>query len=108
MKYRTNQQKGIWEFEVETFAELRDLLENEISNIVDYVFRGQSNADWRLTSTLDRLIRHARKTGAKHGPIKRFVAGHLERFRMEIRGRRGDNPAKLDENELWALVNITG
>lgn len=95
--------RPIQELYVSSFDDLRDLLENEIWDIGDYVFRGQSNAQWSLTSTLDRLIAHARQTGAKQGPIDQFVKSHLERFRLEIRGRRGDNPPRLDENELWAL-----
>ena len=91
------------DFIVSTFDELRDLIENEISDIGDYVFRGQSNSDWGLTSSLDRLIAHARQTGAKQNSIDDFVQSHLERFRLEIRGRRGDNPPRLEENELWAL-----
>ncbi len=95
--------RSIQEFTATSFDKLRDLIENKILDIGDYVFRGQSNADWRLTSTLDRLIVHARQTGAKHGPMEDFVRSHLERFRLEIRGRRGDNPPRLEENELWAL-----
>ncbi|MEM9998566.1 MAG: FRG domain-containing protein [Bacteroidota bacterium] len=90
-------------YNVSSFSELRDLIEEEISDIGDYVFRRQSNASWELTSTLDRLIKHARKTGAKHGPVDDFVQSHLDRFRLEIRGRRGNSPPKLEENELWAL-----
>lgn len=103
MKYSKHKVGAIKEFSVNTFEELRDLIENEINNIDDYVFRGQSNAEWQLTSTLDRLIRHARQTGVKEGSIGVFVEKHLDRFRLEIRGRRGDNPSKLEEDELWAL-----
>ncbi len=88
---------------MDSFDESRDLIEDKIFDISDYVFRGQSNAKWPLSSTLDRLIRHARQTGVKHGSIDRFVQAHLDRFRLEIRGRRGDNPGKLEEDDLWAL-----
>ena len=103
MKYLVEKRGALWEFKIETFEQLRDLLENEIHGIEDCVFRGHANAKWKLTSTLDRLIQHARLTGAKQGPIEQFVYKHLNRFRLEIRGRRGDNPPKLEENELWAL-----
>ncbi len=103
MKYLAHKNGAIWEFTVTRFEELRDLLENEIHDINEYIFRGQSHFDWQLTSTLDRLIGHARQTGAKGGSITQFVKRHLDRFRLEIRGRRGDNPAKLGEDELWAL-----
>lgn len=103
MRYVDKKDGPTWEFAVSTFEDLRDLLENEIKDINNYVFRGQSNANWNLTSTLDRLIRHARRTGVKQGSIDQFVKKHIDRFRLEIRGRRGDNPSKLEENELWAL-----
>ena len=103
MRYLDRKEGPIWYFRTYTFEDLRDFIENGIPDISDYVFRGQSNAKWQLTSTLDRLVRHARKTGVKQGPIDKFVKKHLDRFRLEIRGRRGDNPPKLNDDELWAL-----
>jgi len=103
MKEPNEKEGAIWKYVVETFEDLRNLIENEIDNIDDYVFRGQSNAAWHLTSTLDRLIHHAKVTGAKNSSIDSFVDKHMDRFRLEIRGRRGDNPSTLSENELWAL-----
>ncbi len=103
MSYLEKKQGPIWTYKVENFFELRDCVESEIFNIEDYVFRGQSNSQWGLTSTLNRLIKHARQTGAKYGHVDRFVKFHLDRFKLEIRGRRGDNPSKLEDDELWAL-----
>ncbi|MEM7358838.1 MAG: FRG domain-containing protein [Pseudomonadota bacterium] len=98
-----DKEKSFQEIEVSTFDELRDLLENKIPEIEDFVFRGQTDKNWDLSSTLDRLIRHARETGAKTASMESFVHSHLESFKLEIRGRRGDNPSQLEENELWAL-----
>ncbi len=69
----------------------------------DYVFRGQARKEWDLVSTLNRLIRNARRTGAKHSAIEPFVEKHLDRFKTEIKGRRGENPPKMSEDEYWAL-----
>ncbi len=102
-EYLESSDGPIWHYKTESFNDLRDLIENKINNIDDFVFRGQSSANWGLTSTLNRLIKHARETGAKHGPVDRFVKQHLDRFKLEIRGRRGDNPTKLEEDDLWAL-----
>lgn len=103
MSYLIREEGPIWTYKVENFFDLRDCIESEIFDIEDYVFRGQSNSQWELTSTLNRLIKHARKTGAKYGSVDRFVKLHLDRFKLEIRGRRGDNPSKLEDDELWAL-----
>lgn len=98
-----NQDGPIWEYDMRDFNDLRDLIENNIPEIDNYVFRGQADSRWALTSTLNRLIKHARLTGSKSGSVDAFVEKHLERFKMEIRGRRGDNPTKLEEDDLWAL-----
>ncbi|WP_422081469.1 FRG domain-containing protein [Ulvibacterium sp.] len=103
MSFEPIKEGPIWTYEVNDFIQLRECVENEISFIEDYVFRGQSNSKWGLTSTLNRLILKARETGAKHSSIDRFVRMHLNRFKLEIRGRRGDNPPKLEDDELWAL-----
>ena len=108
MKYVFSQNGPIWEAKVSEFEQMRDLIENEIDSIgkiSDFVFRGQANDQWPLSSTLYRLIEHSRETGAKLAStsVQRFTENHLERFRLEIRGRRGDNPSKLEDNDLWAL-----
>jgi hypothetical protein len=103
MKYSQKDIGPIRHFRVVEFEELHDLIENKVADISGYVFRGQSNATWKLEPTLNRLIEHARATGVKQRSLERFVHAHLDRFRLEIRGRRGDNPPKLEEDELWAL-----
>ncbi|MEM9387735.1 MAG: FRG domain-containing protein [Pseudomonadota bacterium] len=102
-KYIQNDDGEIREYRVDDFEALRDLVENEMQGIERFVFRGQSDSQWRLETTLDRLIRNARSTGSKQGSLDSFVEKHLNRFKLEIRGRRGDNPSKLEEDELWAL-----
>ena len=74
MRYFDKDDGPIRYFRTYTFEDLRDLIENEIENITDFVLRGQSNAKWQLTSTLDRLISHARETRVKQGSIEKFVS----------------------------------
>lgn len=69
----------------------------------NFVFRGQANSNWRLESTLERLISRALASGAKMSSRTSFVSDHLREFRQAVRGRRGNNPAKLDDIEAWAL-----
>lgn len=64
----------------------------------NYIFRGQPQEDWLLESTLARTLK---KVEARNK--KELVTNHLKNFTLEIRGRRGDNPRSLTENELWAL-----
>lgn len=87
-----------------TFEEVRKFFDEEYSDRNEnFVFRGHSNKIWQLVSTLNRLIKSARLTGAKQESIKKFTDTHLKRFKAEIKGRRGDNPSKLNEDEAWAL-----
>jgi hypothetical protein len=69
----------------------------------DFVFRGQASSLWKLESTLERLISRAIKSGAKVSSRRSFVDDQLKRFRQAIRGRRGNNPTKLEYLEAWAL-----
>lgn len=66
-----------------------------------YIWRGQRCDNWLLESTLDRLIKKAKIAKTKRPD---FGRSHLEQFEYATRGRRGQNPAKIeDENEWWAL-----
>jgi hypothetical protein len=66
----------IEETEIRSFEDLRDRVENRIQNIRDCAFRGQSDSAWKLESTLNRLIVHARQTGAKQASVETFVTMH--------------------------------
>lgn len=68
----------------------------------DYVWRGQrcGYPKWELKSKFDRL----NKAGERNKVLKK----HLHQFKMSNRGRRGANPPKLEDNELWALGQHNG
>lgn len=94
----------IEEITLSSFDEIRRYFDlHYAENRDDFVFRGQAKKEWRLESTLRRLIINARKTGAKDEGVNSFVAKHLDRFKIEIKGRRGINPPKLEDDEIWAL-----
>ena len=76
---------------------------NEISlfkEYRDYVWRGQCRGypEWNLQSKFDR-----RPVYSNEKERKKILKEHLDQFQKEIRGRRGTNPPKLNEDELWAL-----
>jgi hypothetical protein len=64
----------------------------------DYIFRGHSQSDWLLEPTINRVIKKIKQKDKDE-----LVKNHLNKFALEIRGRRGKNPKSLSENELWAL-----
>jgi hypothetical protein len=64
-----------------------------------YVWRGQRDANWKLESSLDRLLKRKKRTEREW-----LAEEHLRRFKLSVRGRRGPNPASLvSENDWWAL-----
>jgi hypothetical protein len=66
-----------------------------------YIWRGQRCDNWQLESTLDRLIIKAKIAKTKQPG---FLNSHLEQFKYAVRGRRGPNPTRIeDENDWWAL-----
>lgn len=70
----------------------------EFAHWPEYIFRGQGQDNWLLESNLSRALKTVKAKNKK-----KLVADHLRNFSLEIRGRRGDNPRNLSENELWAL-----
>lgn len=91
------------------FAEVRilswkyfgDFIYQEMLNYDSYIWRGHRCDDWKLESTLDRLVRNAKVPSARE---EKFRASHLDQFKFAVRGRRGSNPPPVDdENGWWAL-----
>lgn len=59
------------------------------------------NPDWCLEPTINRLMRLLDVPPDEYAP---FLKTHLESFQYSARGRRGNNPARLEEeNDWWAL-----
>jgi hypothetical protein len=66
-----------------------------------YVWRGQRDARWPLTSTLERELRRSPMTPDVAEQIAR---NHRLAFEQAIRGCRGPSPPRLSgESEVWAL-----
>jgi len=79
------------------------------------IYRGQCDANWALESKLDRLeSRFPTRPNYSTNHPKFFDCPpvnrktHLEAFKECVRGRRGQNPRDLTENEWWALAQHHG
>jgi hypothetical protein len=83
---------------VESLEELLKIINEHFAHWPNYIFRGHAQSDWLLEPTLSRTLK---KIEFKDKQV--LVKEHLERFKLEIRGRRGVNPRQLSENEFWAL-----
>lgn len=89
---------GFHQREFESWKQFLDFLNEPAGDYSKYVWRGHRCEDWELEPTISRLIGEAR---AARYPFQR---DHLERFKFAARGRRGQNPRAIgDEDEWWAL-----
>lgn len=84
--------------EIEDWDNLRYKINKYFAHYPEYIFRGQGQDNWLLESTLSRTLK---KLKAKNKNA--LVSKHFKKFSLEIRGRRGNNPRHLTENEIWAL-----
>lgn len=86
---------GVKEYNLSSWKYFSDFVNQELLNYTTYVYRGHGDSKWKLEPTIDRLIK---------SPISPSRTKHLERFKFETRGRRGSNPAKMEnDNDWWAL-----
>lgn len=97
---------GIGEVKLLSWKYFLDFIYQEMLDYETYIWRGHRCDNWLLESTLDRLIKKAKIAKTKQYG---FRASHLEQFKYAARGRRGQNPTPIDnENEWWALGQHNG
>lgn len=90
---------GVIVLKISTWLAFNEWVSSKMVDWANYVYRGQTRADWLLEPSLDRILRTA---GLLRDPKVR--PAHLEAFKFASRGRRGRNPpALLTENDWWAL-----
>ena len=95
---------GRWEVRLSSWKWFHDFVRQEMLDYTQYVWRGHRCDDWRLEPALDREL--AGKTAATRD---RLIGEHLVDFQYAVRGRRGSNPPRLeDENDWWALGQHNG
>ncbi|MFM5064000.1 FRG domain-containing protein [Aeromonas caviae] len=87
--------KGVAEIKLSSWKYFSDYINQEMLDYTTYVYRGHGDHRWKLEPTLDRLVK---------SPTSPVREEHLNKFRFETRGRRGQNPPLLrDDNDWWAL-----
>lgn len=95
---------AIQEFELSSWRYFSDFVRDELLDYPQFIYRGHASVEWTLESSLDRLLRN-RSAATRRDAQSR----HLASFKAATRGRRGVNPAKIDdENEWWALGQHQG
>lgn len=95
-------------FRLTSWSRFADLLDAEVFNAPaaargNYIWRGQRRGDWSLSSSLDRLFGKLDLLAAGANVLEERSHEHLEAFKYASRGRRGQNPPALSDNEWWAL-----
>lgn len=92
--------RGVSEIRLSSWKYFSDYVNQELLDYTTYIYRGHANGSWLLEPTLDRLIKSPTSPKRKQ---------HLEKFTYSVRGRRGNNPAPIeDENGWWALGQHNG
>lgn len=92
---------GLGEVHITAWKYFGDFVYQEMLDYETYIWRGHRCSDWKLESTLDRLVRNAKVPSTR---VNKFRGNHFEQFKYAARGRRGSNPAQLeDEDSWWAL-----
>ena len=89
---------GIYTFDLRGWKDFQDLIGIKFPDHKNYIWRGQRDAGWSLTSTLFRKLENVRND--QRGDAAK---SHLTEFQYAARGRRGINPAELTQNDWWAL-----
>lgn len=92
-------QNGIAIVELSSWKWFHDFIRKEMLDYSHFVWRGQHDANWKLQSSLDRVLQFK---SISDRPL--IAKGHLSKFRFAVRGRRGANPSSINsENDWWAL-----
>ena len=99
---------GVHTFKLERWNEFHDFIERivfdgESASSGTFIWRGQRDSDWSLSTTLDRLLQRLSVLPSNDEHLERISARHLRSFQLATRGRRGNNPARLEDIEWWAL-----
>jgi hypothetical protein len=98
---------GIHTYRLEQWSDFHDFVEHDVfrgfqAERPTYIWRGQRDADWSLGTTFDRLLVRLPYVPSDN-ELEDISGKHLQAFKLATRGRRGINPAALEDVEWWAL-----
>lgn len=97
---------GIGKVRLLSWKYFMDYIYQEMLDFDAYIWRGQRCNNWNLYSGIDRIINRKRLNFPR---LSQYLNNHLERFKYATRGRRGNVPHIIDdENDWWALGQHNG
>jgi hypothetical protein len=106
---------GILTKALKSWKEFVDFAQDPKQSCSTLIYRGQANARWKVTSTLDRLEQRFPTTPNLAGTIpKEFLHPRVgrkrqfERFKEMARGKLTSHISEAEEDEWWALAQHHG
>jgi hypothetical protein len=82
------------------WPDLHSLLDEYFTHYDGYIFRGQADAQWSVDSTLTRALA---RLGTPSERVEEKVAGHLQRFKEQVRGRSRIDLQSSSDDTMWSL-----
>ena len=86
--------------EIDNWLDLSSTIDDYFTHYNNYIFRGQADANWKLETTLARMLGSIRK---KASDKKADAKQHFEQFKENIRGRTNIDLNNSIEDEVWSL-----
>lgn len=92
---------GVGEIVFDSWKGFNNYINEDLLNYDTYIWRGQRCDNWFLEPTFARYVKRYPQITDDYSELRKE---HLKKFKYAVRGRRGRNPVKLeDENDWWAL-----
>lgn len=102
--------EGVREVHIESWEDFSEHIKTHHAFCPALIYRGQGRAEWPVQSKIDRIETRFQHTPNRFGTVPRNFDRppvdrntHLRAFKEAARGRRGQNPPNLSEDQWWAL-----
>ncbi|MCO6043315.1 FRG domain-containing protein [Aeoliella sp. ICT_H6.2] len=103
-------ERGVEEIQLNSWEDFQPFISSRFLHGPAFVYRGQSDFDWQLRSSIDRHEEVYPKRKNLSGGNPEFFncpplthSQQLAAFRHAMRGRRGHHSPELNDDECWAL-----